>query len=105
MFFFVGHPLLKVKKNLLIILLVRNPFDVMNQKEVKLRIYGMTCDDCVASVTRSLKEQRGVLEVNVSLKDGAGMIKVNPEEVSPEELLRNRVFVKPSHYKATLIED
>jgi hypothetical protein len=65
----------------------------------------MTCDDCVASVTRSLKEQRGVIEVNVSLKDGAGTIKVNPEEVSPEELLRNRVFVKPSHYKATLIED
>ena len=97
--------LFKVKKNLLFYLLAQNHFVVMEQKEVKLRIYGMTCDDCVVNVTRALKEQPGVIDVKVSLKDGAGVVSVNPDEVKPQELLRNRVFVKPSHYKATLIED
>lgn len=44
----------------------------MESEKAKLRIYGMTCDDCVATVTRGLREQEGVLDVRVSLREGWG---------------------------------
>ncbi|MGC8562714.1 MAG: heavy-metal-associated domain-containing protein [Thermoplasmata archaeon] len=77
----------------------------MENENVKLRIYGMTCDDCVATVTEGLKRQKGVIDVKVSLKDGTGEVHINNKEVKPEELLRNKVFMKPSHYKATVINE
>ena len=77
----------------------------MEKKSVKLRIYGMTCDDCVSTGTKSLKQQEGVIDVNVSLKDGKGQVVIDAEKTAPEALLKNRVFTKPSHYKATLSED
>ena len=76
----------------------------MDKKNVKLRIYGMTCDDCVATVARGLKEQDGVLDVKVSLKEGVGDVLLDGEKVKPEDLLKNRVFSKPSHYKATIAD-
>ncbi len=76
----------------------------MSEERVKLRIYGMTCDDCVNTVSRGLKNQDGVLDVKISLKDGTGEVEVDPVKVKPEELLKNRVFSKPSHYRATLID-
>lgn len=76
----------------------------MPEKRVKLRIYGMTCDDCVRTVSSGLKKQDGVLDIRISLKDGIGEVVVDPEKVKAEELLKNKVFTKPSHYKATLID-
>ncbi len=80
-------------------------YEIMEKKKVKLRIYGMTCDDCVSKVTNSLKQQNGVLDVNVSLKDGTGHVVIDSEKINQEALLKNRVFTKPSHYKATLSDE
>lgn len=77
----------------------------MEKEKVKLRIYGMTCDDCVSTVTAGLKKQKGVIDVKVSLKDGTGEVNINNEEIKPEELLRNEVFTRPSHYKAIIINE
>lgn len=77
---------------------------IMEERKVKLRMYGMTCDDCVRTVSRGLKNQEGVRDVKVSLKDGTGEVEFDPTKVSPEGLLKNKVFEKPSHYKATLME-
>jgi copper chaperone len=76
----------------------------MEKKNVKLRIYGMTCNDCVNFVESGLRQKDGVLDVKVSLKDGTGDVVVDQTKVKPEDLLRNPVFLKPSHYKATLID-
>lgn len=76
----------------------------MPEERVKLRIYGMTCDDCVRTVSNGLKNQDGVLDVRISLKDGTGEVNVDSDKVKPEELLKNKVFTKPSHYKATLMD-
>jgi copper chaperone len=76
----------------------------MEKKNVKLRIYGMTCDDCVATVTKALKEQSGVLDVKVSLQGGIGEVSLDQEKIKPEDLLKNRVFSKQSHYRATLAD-
>ncbi len=64
----------------------------------------MTCEDCVATVKRGLESQDGVLDVRISLKDGTGEVKLDQNRVQPEMLLKNKVFTKPSHYRAT-IED
>ena len=77
----------------------------MEKEKVKLRIYGMTCDDCVSTVTAGLKKQKGVIDVKVSLKDGTGEVNINNKEVKPEELLRNEVFTRPSHYKDIIINE
>lgn len=76
----------------------------MEQERVKLRIYGMTCNDCVATVTQGLRDQNGVLDVRVSLKEGIGEVTIDRSKVNPETLLKNKVFTKPSHYKATLAD-
>ncbi len=76
----------------------------MEEGRVKLRIYGMPCDDCVTTVTRGLMDQDGVLDVKVSLEKRMGEVDIDPEKIKPEELLSNRVFKKPSHYKATLVD-
>ncbi len=76
----------------------------MKAGKAKLRIYGMTCDECVATVSRGLMAQNGVLDVGVSLNDGTGDVTIDLEKVNPEDLLKNRVFSKPSHYKATLMD-
>ncbi|MCL6089628.1 MAG: heavy-metal-associated domain-containing protein [Candidatus Thermoplasmatota archaeon] len=76
----------------------------MEEKKVKLRIYGMTCDDCVRTISSSLKKQPGVLDVKISLQEGTGEVKIEPAGLSPEGILKNQVFSKGSHYKATLVE-
>ncbi len=75
----------------------------MSEEKVKLRIYGMTCEDCAATISRGLKDQDGVLDVKIFLNDGTGLVDVDLVKVKPEELLKNIVFSKPSHYRATLI--
>lgn len=76
----------------------------MAEKRVKLRIYGMTCDDCVRTVSNGLKSQEGVLDVKVYLEEKSGEVVIDPSKVKPEDLLRNKVFTKPYHYRATLEE-
>ncbi len=76
----------------------------MDEKNVKLRIYGMTCDDCVVTISRSLMEQGGIKDVKISLSSGTGNVKIDPSEVTPENILRNKIFSKESHYKAIIME-
>ena len=71
---------------------------------MKLRIYGMTCEDCVETISRSLLEQQGVMDVNISLQDGLGEVEIDPTQSKPENILKNQIFSRNSHYKATLIE-
>ncbi len=44
-------------------------------RTITLRITGMTCSHCVATVTRALYEAPGVKEVDVSLSDGRAVIR------------------------------
>lgn len=76
----------------------------MDSAKVKLRVYGMTCNDCGVTVARQLKNQKGVLDVNVSLKDGKAEVEIDPLKIDPDALLRNPVFSSPSHYRAIIVE-
>lgn len=66
-------------------------------KTIELKVYGMTCDDCVNHVTEGLKNANGVENVSVSLKDGIAIVKA-ANETNPDELPKLDVF--KGHYKA-----
>jgi copper chaperone CopZ len=66
-------------------------------KTIELKVFGMTCDDCVRHVTEGLSNVNGVEDVSVSLEDGMAMVKA-ANEVDPEGLIRQDVF--RGHYKA-----
>ena len=53
---------------------------------VELKVEGMVCDGCVASVTRALQARDGVSEVSVSLQEGAVTIDFDPATVALPEL-------------------
>lgn len=72
-------------------------YSVYMTKTIELRIYGMTCDDCVAHVREGLKEADGVTDVFVSLKEGIAIVKAD-NEIKPEDLTNLNVF--KGKYKA-----
>jgi len=53
--------------------------------ETKIKVDGMTCKHCVATVTDVLSEVNGVEEVNVSLEGKSAEVKGN---VSKEDLIK-----------------
>ncbi len=74
----------------------------MTEKTIKLNISGMTCQGCANTVTRYLKREKGVEEVSIDLKAGSGVVVIDPEVTSEEQVLRSRVF--EGHYSAELAE-
>ncbi|MEM4056650.1 MAG: heavy metal-associated domain-containing protein [Thermoplasmatales archaeon] len=75
----------------------------MDEMCVKIRIYGMSCEDCSSSVKKSLEAQRGVKEAEILLAEGMGVVKIDPNELGPKDILKNEIFSKNSRYRATLI--
>ena len=73
----------------------------MAEKKVTLRVYGMTCDDCVRTVSKGLNDA-GAMDVSVSLKDGIAMLKIDDAKISPDSLAKIPVFGEKSHYKAQI---
>ncbi len=49
------------------------------EKQVILPITGMTCANCVATVERNLKKDKGVLAANVNLSSERATVEYNPE--------------------------
>ncbi len=74
----------------------------MAQKTIKLNIGGMTCQGCAGTIARYLKREEGVEEVSIDWKAGSGVVVIDPEVTSEEDILRNRVF--EGHYSAELAE-
>lgn len=71
----------------------------MVSKKVTMRVFGMTCDDCVRTVSDGLKDG-GATDIFVSLKDGTASAVVDDSRMKPEDLSKIPVFGEKSHYKA-----
>jgi copper chaperone len=50
----------------------------MKMQTITLKVEGMTCGGCVASVTRVLKAQPGVADVKVQLAPGTAEVSYDP---------------------------
>ncbi len=68
-------------------------------KKVVLRVFGMTCNDCVSRVRAGLLEREGVLDASVSLKDGTAVVQIDEGVVRPDDLELLPVF-KGGRYRA-----
>jgi copper chaperone len=55
---------------------------------VELKIEGMTCGGCVASVTRTLQAVPGVQTVDVSLADSRATVTYDPAKAAPADFKR-----------------
>ncbi len=71
------------------------------EKKVTLRIFGMTCNDCVKTVSEGLKNAGGE-EVSLSLDDGMAILKIDDVKISPEDIAKIPVFGEKSRYKAQI---
>ncbi|EHP83984.1 heavy-metal-associated domain-containing protein [Methanotorris formicicus] len=43
-------------------------------KELKLKIEGMSCDMCVNTIKRLLSELDGIIDVDINLEEGIGVL-------------------------------
>lgn len=68
-------------------------------ESVSLKVGGMTCMGCVASVTRVLEAIQGVGKVEVSLADARARVEFDPGVASPEQL---RTAVESAGFDAAL---
>lgn len=70
---------------------------------INLRIEGMTCMGCVASVTRLLKAQPGVKDANVTLTPGTASVNYDAGKVSEASLKDTlKVALEDAGYEATV---
>lgn len=57
-------------------------------QSVTLQVQGMTCNGCVASVTRVLRAVPGVGEVSVLLQPGTALVTYDPQRAGVPALKR-----------------
>ncbi|KAA8922719.1 heavy-metal-associated domain-containing protein [Thermoplasma sp.] len=67
-------------------------------KKVVMKVYGMTCDDCVVTVKKGLESVPGVISADVSLPEKKAEILIDENKVSPESLEDAQVF-KVTRYR------
>ena len=75
----------------------------MSETSIMLRIEGMTCDGCAASIEHAPKRQRGVRRVKVNWRAKSGEVAFDPEKATVDEILQGSIFRR--HYAASVIQD
>jgi copper chaperone len=61
-------------------------------KELKLKIEGMSCDMCVNTIKRLLSELDGIIDVDINLEEGIGIVKYDEEKINEDEILKSEAF-------------
>lgn len=61
-------------------------FSKKNKAEIVLPIQGMHCPMCTGRMQKAFLENKGVLEVTVSLENQSATILYNADKVSPAQL-------------------
>ncbi len=59
-----------------------------NQAVFRMKIGGMSCSFCTSTITKAYSRIDGVYEMGVSLAHEEGLVKYDPDKVSPERLRR-----------------
>lgn len=72
----------------------------MGENEIKLKIEGMTCEGCAATISAYLKREDGVEKADVSYGEKKAKVVYDPDKTSPDKILRSRVF--SGHYSAEI---
>lgn len=73
----------------------------MAEKKVTMKVFGMTCEDCVRTVSEGLISS-GARDVSVDLSSGMTHFIIDDAHTEPEKLLSIPVFSGGSHYKGQI---
>lgn len=71
-----------------------------NQKAIELKITGMTCEHCAASIEALLRQEVGVSSVTVHYQNGSGRVAFDPEKTSAATIVAT--INSTQKYRATL---
>ncbi|MDK2790128.1 MAG: copper chaperone [Methanothermococcus sp.] len=61
-------------------------------KELELKISGMSCHMCVNTIKGLLSEVDGIIDVDINLEKGIGVIKYDENKITEDEILKNEAF-------------
>lgn len=61
-------------------------------KELKLKITGMSCQMCVKTIKNLLSEVNGIINVDIDLEKGLGIIKYDEQKLTESSILKNEAF-------------
>jgi len=61
-------------------------------KELKLKINGMSCNMCVKTIKNLLSELDGIIDVDIDLEEGVGIIKYDENIITENDILNNEAF-------------
>lgn len=62
-------------------------YSMMGASDVVIGIDGMTCMSCVRNIEDTISQRRGVIKIQVSLKDNLGRVRYDPDKISPDEIV------------------
>ncbi|MFQ5950994.1 MAG: heavy-metal-associated domain-containing protein [Candidatus Geothermarchaeales archaeon] len=73
-------------------------------EKVTLKIDGMHCNGCAATVAYSLKNQRGIVDAEITYSKKRGIVTYNPTHTNKEEIVESPIFTEPHQFKAEMAE-
>ena len=74
--------------------------DMLKMETIKLNVTGMTCSGCVYNIKTTLEKIPSVSDVEVDLKSGSAIVKVEKGKVTTSELID--AVEKAGRYKASI---
>ena len=74
-------------------------------RRLRIKVGGMHCKGCAATIAGSLKRQLGVTDAKVNFTTGEGTLLYDQTKTNSDAILNNLVFREPSPFAAEIIED
>ena len=73
-------------------------------EKVSLKIDGMHCNGCAATVAYSLKNQKGIVDAEITYSKKRGVITYDPTQTNEEGIVGSPIFREPHQFKAEIVE-
>ncbi len=73
-------------------------------EKVRLKIYGMTCEDCKLKIQNYLKNHEGIINVNISLNENSGELIIDESKINVNIIPNLDIFSGKSRYRARVID-
>ncbi len=70
-------------------------------RELRLRVYGMSCESCAEAIEKSLMQVNGVVEANVSYTEETAVVIYDPSVISQEKVVKG----VPRPYSVEVLSD
>lgn len=75
--------------------------EAMQTRSIKVKVDGMTCAGCAATIESALAENKGVIKKSVNLTEGSCEVEYNPAQTNRDEIVAT---IEQAGYKASLTE-